>query len=1145
MNASPKLFSKPSLETMSVKPMKYTLSRAKRYEELKAERYQIGLPAYREAIGDLNRREKEAQRKAKNREREAEEKERLRRIEEARQQALRDAASEQKRIERLKRKAAAAKKKRIGEKISAVIGVGELILVVGVTYMVRTPAKMVKGEVVYPGPWKKASTELSIPTTRANQSKDLKEALKNWKEQMEQHSDIEIKDAKATVKQFTHILRKPQNRKTIKMKRAAALDLDGGEIQSWDTGTDRCVFDFIIWRYGELKGCKKLCSYEALEAIIQAADSTAHPLSEGVDVFQCVAICDALKMRMYALDEEDNVIHTHTPAIINKGIPPLIFRVKNGHFYAILDKTTSIRTRVENVKRVSEITHFKTAGEEKKDKADHEALTFKVLESSEEGRVDQMIRIMKEQNKEIFDAQNTHKRVSYSDGKLVGFILNGVKYAWDEDSSITNAMKIAELNETPYKGETTHSLLMNLLESLKYMEKRSVCNPHTHRSLIAENVKGRTHYGQEWTGTPGFDSESLTAMVERGEAICADIAKCYTSILENPASEWLLYGFNDKWEPYGGAVLPGLYFVETNDMTLFHGSNIYSHTMILKAIEEGIDHNVISQCLPETTMPKDYFHPLLTAIDTLCKGNKDLKKSLTNIITGYIGKHQSHKYYTKLNTDVETVWSDFAKPQFHENETFLERSGDYYVYGYKQDFDNAETNIPMYIQILDQSNIKLFDMIKASGGECLFRKTDCAVIRGGSLTYGDKNGDYRPSGVPNKIGYMKPVEERAANPSIVTINEWTDHSEITSSNQAAEVFEILKRGGCLVRGRAGTGKSFLALGVEKLWNSNFPTGKVFKIAFTNKAALNFGGTTIHKFLKMDGKGRFNLAWLKPLREKDILIEVDEISMNGVFIWRRLSELKKALPKARFLLMGDYRQCPPVEETPVDYFNSPVVKGLAHYQRVELTERQRYDVDLWDFAEEVYERETTDFSKIVNVPSVDVAALATTTNICYFNKTRKTLNERINQYVASHQPIVLRMPFEITEEEKEKEFSQQNAILYKGLPIIAHKNFSQPIDGVPVMMCVNSETFVIHSLTDELLTAVSVRPDGEHSFSIHPSQFHEYFLLNYCSTTHKQQGATIDGSIVVFDYWAMTRELKYTAVTRAKRLAQIGIFRGSL
>ena len=38
------------------------------------------------------------------------------------------------------------------------------------------------------------------------------------------------------------------------------------------------------------------------------------------------------------------------------------------------------------------------------------------------------------------------------------------------------------------------------------------------------------------------------------------------------------------------------------------------------------------------------------------------------------------------------------------------------------------THLRMYIQIIDQSNIKLYDMVKEMGGTLIARKVDCAVV---------------------------------------------------------------------------------------------------------------------------------------------------------------------------------------------------------------------------------------------------------------------------------------------------------------------------------------------------------------------------------------------------------------------------------
>jgi hypothetical protein len=266
-------------------------------------------------------------------------------------------------------------------------------------------------------------------------------------------------------------------------------------------------------------------------------------------------------------------------------------------------------------------------------------------------------------------------------------------------------------------------------------------------------------------------------------------------------------------------------------------------------------------------------------------------------------------------------------------------------------------------------------------------------------------------------------------------------------------------------------------------------------------------------------------------------------MIGEFLWRRLVELKKALPDAYIMLLGDYRQAPPVEENPIDYFNHSSVKYMCNYHKIEFTVRQRYDEALWDFAEDVYENNNTDFSKINVVENPSAQILSKTTNICFYNRTRKHINRIVNAYVAKHQDVVYSVEF-VSDPTKKKEL-QQTALLYIGCPIIAHKNYTSRIDGELDIHCVNNETFVITSIDAENIVSTSIRADDdgepvEHTFRIDTNEFHDYFCLNYCSTTHKQQGATIDNNVIIFDYESMSRELKYTAVTRVKKLTQISI-----
>jgi ATP-dependent exoDNAse (exonuclease V) alpha subunit len=129
--------------------------------------------------------------------------------------------------------------------------------------------------------------------------------------------------------------------------------------------------------------------------------------------------------------------------------------------------------------------------------------------------------------------------------------------------------------------------------------------------------------------------------------------------------------------------------------------------------------------------------------------------------------------------------------------------------------------------------------------------------------------------------------------------------------------------------------------------------------------------------------------------------------------------------------------------------------------------------------------------------------------------------------------------------------QQDVILYKGLPVMAIKSKTVKKDDEKIVLCVNNESFMIsdnnidNNNLDNEITLFSIRTsekqqDYAHYITIPTSEFHELFVMKYCSTTHKQQGDTIDKDIVIFDYNCMSKNLKYTAITRAKKLSQIHI-----
>ena len=163
--------------------------------------------------------------------------------------------------------------------------------------------------------------------------------------------------------------------------------------------------------------------------------------------------------------------------------------------------------------------------------------------------------------------------------------------------------------------------------------------------------------------------------------------------------------------------------------------------------------------------------------------------------------------------------------------------------------------------------------------------------------------------------------------------------------------------------------------------------KMQKIAFTNKASLNIGGTTIHKFLKLNKDGVLLWDTINSIKNSVDVIVIDEISMVSSFLWRRLLQLqdKTNIP---FLLVGDFRQIPPVEDMiDEDYKNHPTLKLLGGYSYCELEVIHRYDDALANI--------TKDLDNMINIKKSQFQKKIGKKNICYTNATRKKINQLVN------------------------------------------------------------------------------------------------------------------------------------------------------
>jgi hypothetical protein len=967
------------------------------------------------------------------------------------------------------------------------------------------------------------------------------------------------------------------------------------------------------------------------------------PLVSGVSVYQLEAFCNEFGVCMYAYDVNGGLIEYYNP-VSKQSREPLIFTCYGEHFYPIVDK---MERKIKVAKAIYDGQNYKTADEDiigagkgtKKEKT-LIAPTEEEWEQHQEQMVrqkqavkayadfiekykvpngatefwfkdKQQLNLYNKLKKDATDLVSMNFQNSYAMDYLIEnemevpyplteksvVVENGTiqRLVYDDTivftSPIDKRMKrYMEWRGEQYQGETFVYAMNAIWKDLYPFELTkapflSSPNDEVLKALSAENVKYRVHMGRT---SDKYTGEEIKALLLSGDAIAVDIKRCYADCIYNQREDFIRFTGREQVEAYNGKSLTaGLYFVETDDNTLFHMSNWYSKKIIQYAIKENIPHTITHQirCIDEVwsgnykkpsvpdeqlirdegsvrgeVIPHPSTHRYMTMSnlfkefcdqvveETAQDEDMTLTKLVINALTGYLGKVHFTGKEVGLTNNLEEVWTGFVVPEAQANkvsEIFVNpiKSGDkeLYIFGYNTKTTNLTNGLPMYIQILDWSNMALYDLAKNIGGEVVYRKTDMVISVGGKLDekfvaesggyYQDTFGTYYQETDMVKLqgasyNFMELTDER----KVITprlSDDWIDYPEFTSSSDWEAILNLaVEKGGLCIRGRAGTGKSYIIQkGIEA---KILPDDPATRLCFTNRAARNINGMTIHKALAINKEGKTNNKTMEGQKKYKFYV-IDEISMINAFLWNKLMLLKKRTG-AIFIILGDHRQCPPIEDgIEVDYFNHPYTKFLTGGHRIELVTPQRYDIPLWNWLEKYYE--DGDEGESIVKKKFELSDILYRKNICYFNKTRKEINEIC-------MGIIKRDKMFVALEYKGEEDIQQNAFIYTGLPLMAHKCNKE-------LEIINTEEFWISefSSADETITMYRDE-DGEDGdkLTIGFKEFHKNFMVNYASTTHKSQGATITRGINIWDWHMLCqdRRIGYTAVSRAKTCDQVWI-----
>jgi hypothetical protein len=1001
---------------------------------------------------------------------------------------------------------------------------------------------------------------------------------------------------------------------------ALKLDYDFIGDMAWDREENTCVFDYLYSEYKNIKGFKKFLpsedrevAYDNLNQVFKT-DEDDDPLTDGVNIDQVAVFADKFNIPMMAFDKNKKKIVCFRPEKINKDAKPIMFIIANTHFYPIVDKheRASLSAKVredkkEDSDRFNGIKNWKSEDFEiaPKEETEEGAEPPPPIYPSDDDPIGNefVMKIIKE-------TKTIPRKLQVEGSKVVRFSLGEQKYYTEQQTDLDKKVEtyIRESGEL-YWGQSPNFIMSEIFKEVYevdfYKVGNSRFNPAVYDLLMDAKVKYRQHYGATkdntellklveeefeevieekeiettykdiFTGEPRIKKDKIKLRTkvakprmrlidkkfENGEAVCYDLNKHYTSCLLNPYDEFLMFDEEDTIRTFkqdiSKPLQTGIYYVETNDLSLLHQSNWYSNKIIDLALQEGIELTIKYELLPveryevgDKLLPKEYFKKFIDkAYET------PFGKDLVNIFIGCLGKTTQQSKIVECDTDADLVWDCFVncetpkdendyehlffKEEYEDNYNRLNKKNiilqnihteeePLYLYGHNSIQGQNEISLPIWIQLLDWSNMRLYNMSKKVGGEIIFRKTDCIVSLGGKVGLSQEGFDNFKSAEWEHLKLTSPQKTDRHYASWNWRANWLKYDKFKTSSDWENIIELAKeKGGLLIEGRAGTGKSYIPkkafeTGLLKLNNDTIT------MSFTNKASRNIQGKTIHKTLNITKNNTIPKKTMDSLRKYKYFV-VDEIGMISPSLWRLLKLVKQSHPQSIWILMGDYRQLPPIEDNQrivekLDIFNLPIVKYIANYNKIELTEKQRYDEFLWDYLEEGYNNKNW---KDLPSRAITPDEIYNNKAICYYNKTRDLVNNECMAYFKTQAPNML-----IEYERKDDDDKPNSIWIYEGLPVMAYKNCKD-------LEIVNSEEFIVIAYDENNITLkrdVDDLPDVE----VDVEDFHNYFVCNYCSTTHKSQGATYQGKIILFNWDRLIadRNVAYTACSRATALRNL-------
>jgi hypothetical protein len=204
-----------------------------------------------------------------------------------------------------------------------------------------------------------------------------------------------------------------------------------------------------------------------------------------------------------------------------------------------------------------------------------------------------------------------------------------------------------------------------------------------------------------------------------------DIQKCHSACLSTKNSHpWSVFCIFDEVKPYSGSLKTGFFYVKSDNFLPLRGNGWYSQGILEYAREMDIPYSIVYEITPSYTLPSDYFNDFVHRIYDKCSSPKKMMNCFIGCLNKKTTRKQTDRFTCDLNDAIRYYFRDDSSVYFNYPEC-----PELYHIATEKITELHSNCIPIYWQVIDNSNVLLHKLAMQMGGKLIKLKTDCVVVQ--------------------------------------------------------------------------------------------------------------------------------------------------------------------------------------------------------------------------------------------------------------------------------------------------------------------------------------------------------------------------------------------------------------------------------